>query len=444
MSNNDYFLIKGGTPLHGSVRIGGAKNASYKLMIAALLGAGESRILNFSHISDVQLVEKIISYLGGSVTHAGERALFIDPTQMADYVIDKEHGEQGRFSTMFIPALLYRFGKAVVPFPGGDKIGKRSLERHFEGLQALGATIECKDGMIHAAAEKLTGTHFTFSKNTHTGTETLLMAAAVAEGETIIENAAEEVEVDDLISFLNGMGAKITRELNRVIRIQGVPKLGQAIHKLMPDQNEAVSYACAAIATKGDVIIENARASHLESFLEALDAIGAGYEVGNYGIRFYYKGELQATDITTAIAPGFKTDWQPLWATVLTQCHGTSMIHETIMQQRFQYAAELQKMGAQIEFCNPPVTDPEKVYNFNCSDEVPGTYHAIKITGPTQLQAGDFEVVDLRHGATLVLAAMTATGTSKISQIAHIDRGYEKLEEKLRTMGASIERCSGK
>ena len=434
------FHVTGGTPLHGSVRIGGAKNASYKLMIASLLAQSESRLLNFSRISDVELVAEIISYLGGTVNRAGERALFINPKTLTNHVIDKEHGEQGRFSTMFIPPLLARFGKAIVPVPGGDKIGKRSLDRHWDGLRALGATVEYKDGMYHASCEKLVGATYRFSKSSHTGTETLIMAAVLAEGTTVLENAAEEPEIDDLIIFLNSMGAHVRRRAYRVIEIRGVQKLEGAIHKLLPDRNEAVSYACAAIATKGDVIIENARHEHLTAFLEKLDEIGAGYEVGTYGIRFFYKGPLRAADVVTSIEPGFMTDWQPLWATLATQCEGTSIIHETIMANRFQYVKELQSMGVSIESYNPEVAHPEKVYNFDLKDDQPEYRHAIKIQGAAQLKAGSFTVKDLRHGATLIMAAMIAEGTSVISGIEHVDRGYESLDERLRSMGAQIER----
>lgn len=434
------FHVTGGTPLHGSVRIGGAKNASYKLMIASLLADTESRLLNFSRISDVELVAKIIDYLGGKTTRAGERAIFIDPSNLDSFTIDKAHGEQGRFSTMFIPPLLHRFGTAVVPAPGGDKIGKRPLDRHFDGLKSLGATVEYKDGMYIAKADKLVGTTYKFKKNSHTGTETMIMAAVKAEGKTVLENAALEPEIDDLIDYLNEMGARVRRRAYRVIEIEGVEKLSGAIHKLIPDRNEAVSYACAAIATKGDVIIENARHEHLTAFLEKLDEIGAGYEVGNYGIRFYYKGKLRAADVTTQIEPGFMTDWQPLMATVLTQCEGTSVLHETIMANRFQYVDELTKMGAKIELFNPEVSDAEKVYNFDLKNDDPKNKHAIKITGPANLQSGTFEVKDLRHGATLILAAMTATGTSIIKGIEHVDRGYEDLDGRLKSMGAKIVR----
>ena len=434
------FIVEGGTPLHGSVRIGGAKNASFKIMIAALLADSESRILNFSHISDVQAVKEIIIQLGGTVKEAGERALFIDPSGLNSSTIDTPSASQGRFSTMFIGPLVAKFGKAVVPAPGGDQIGKRPLERHFDGLKQLGISIEQKEGKFWCQAEKLQGTTYRFVKNTHTGTETLIMAAVCAEGTTILENAAEEPEIDDLIVFLNSMGAQVKRKPERVIEIQGVKKLHGAIHKIMSDRNEAVSYACAALATKGDVIIENARANDLKAFLNKLEEIGAGYEIGRYGIRFYYKELLKATNVVTEIEPGFMTDWQPLWATLATQCSGKSIIHETIMQNRFQYVDELVQMGAHIRKYNPTVEQAEKLYNFNLEDDRTEYFHAIEIEGPTTLKPGEFKVLDLRHGATLILAALTANGTSTINGIEHVDRGYEKLDERLRDLGAKIVR----
>ncbi|NCN06421.1 MAG: UDP-N-acetylglucosamine 1-carboxyvinyltransferase [Candidatus Pacebacteria bacterium] len=434
------FKIVGGKPLFGSVRIGGAKNASYKLMLATLLAHTPSRILNFSHIQDVATVGKIITSLGGMVKAVGERALVIDPKNLHKFELSKAVGSEGRFSSMFIAPLLARFGRAIVPIPGGDKIGKRPLNWHFDGLRALGAEITLKNGVFYARAEKLRGTVYRFHKNTHTGTETVLLAAVQAEGITRLENAAEEPEIDDLINFLIAMGAKITRPEKRVLEIDGVAKLRGAIHKLMPDRNEAVSYACAALATKGDIIIENARAEHLESFLEQLNKIGAGYELGSYGIRFFYKGKLIATDIETRQAPGFMTDWQPIWATLMTQATGTSRIHETIHEDRFQYIKELQAMGAQITTYQPKVTNPENLYNFEYAKSNHDTPHAIAVTGPTKLKPGQFAVKDLRHGATLVIAALTAPGTSYITQIQHIDRGYESLDERLRSLGAEIAR----
>ncbi len=437
-----YLHIKGGIPLKGSVRLGGAKNASYKLMIAALLASSQSRLLNFSRISDVQAVADIINQLGGRVTKAGERALFIDPTTLNQFEIrDKQKGGQGRFSTIFIPVLLHRFGQAVVPMPGGDKIGKRPLDRHFAGLESLGAKVSQDSGYFKVVAPNgLKGATYRFEKNTHTGTETLILAGAMAKGTTVLENAALEPEIDDLISFLNKMGAKITRKPNRVIKIEGIDKLHGAIHKIIPDRNEAVSYACVALATKGDVIVENAIYKHLTSFLEVLDQAGAGYEVADYGVRFYYKQPLKATNITTHIEPGFMTDWQPLWGTLMTQAEGTSTIHETVMLDRFSYIEELKQMGAKIVRFQPKVKNPEEVYNFNLKNDSPKLKHAIKIEGPTKLKPGRFKVRDLRHGASLVMAALSADGVSTIENIEQIDRGYEDLAGRLKVLGAQIKR----
>lgn len=437
------FTITGGTPLYGSVRVGGAKNASYKLMIAALLADTPSRILNFSHISDVSLVAKLINDLGASAKLVGERCYTVDPAGLRAHTIDASHGEVSRASTMFIPAFLHRFGKAVVPEPGGDKIGKRPLERHFDGLKALGVTVDQRDGFIICTSNGLVGTRYRFEKNTHTGTETLIMAAVKASGTTILENAAEEAEIDDLIACLNSMGAKIRRQPGRIIEIEGVEHLHGSIHKIMPDRNQIVSFAVAALATGGDIVVENAKAKDLTSFLHALDQIGAGYEIGSYGIRFFRHGQLRATDVTTGIHPGFMTDWQPLWVTLMTQVSGVSTLHETVYENRFQYVEELRAMGATIELFNPAVSDPESVYNFNWADRKGEQYHAARITGPSQLRPGNFTIRDLRHGATLMIAGMCANGATVLTDPqSHIDRGYEQLDEQLNSMGARISRTA--
>lgn len=435
------FIVNGGKPLYGSVRVGGAKNASYKLMLAALLADTPSRILNFSHISDVQLVASLINSLGAKAMQIGERAYMIDPTRLSHDEIDPSSGEASRASTLFIPALLAKFGRAVVPFPGGDKIGARPLDRHFDGLIALGAQVEVKDNKILVTGNNLHGATYRFKKSTHTGTETLIMAAVKAKGKTILENCALETEIDDLISFLNSMGAQISRKPNRVIEIIGVPVLHGAIHKIMADHNQVVSFACAALATKGDVIVENADSRDIEAFLEKLDDIGAGYEVGHYGIRFYYTGPLKATDVETGVHPGFKTDWQPLWVTMMTQANGVSILHETVTESRFQYVDSLNQMGANIELFNPVVSHPDELYNFNLDVVKPGTMHAAKITGPTQMHGGEFTVKDLRHGATLMIAGLIAPGTTILhDEQEHIDRGYESLEEVFQALGATIRR----
>lgn len=244
------FIIRGGNPLRGSVRLGGAKNVSFKLMIASLLADTESRILNIPNVDDVHITREIMESLGAKLVDCGERIFCIQTAGLSKWRIPPKYGSISRASSLFIGPLLSRFGKAEFPLPGGDKIGKRPIERHLEGLQALGAKVTFKDAMVSITASSLKGTHYRFVKNTHTGTETLLMAAVKASGRTILENAAQEPEVDDLIAFLNKCGARIQRSANRVIEIDGVPHLQGSIHRTMPDQNEAVSYACAALGTK--------------------------------------------------------------------------------------------------------------------------------------------------------------------------------------------------
>ncbi len=433
------YTIKGPTTLKGSIRVGGAKNASLKLMVASLLAETPSTLLNFSHISDVEVVAKSITSLGGTAQPYGERAYIIDPRNLSSSTLDKKYGKATRISSMLLVPLLSKFGKASVPLPGGDDIGARPLERHLDGLRAMGATITTKDGMLHAQAQQLVGADYTFAKNTHTGTETLLIAAATAQGTTTLRNAAEETEVDDLIDFINRMGGNIKRTQARTIVIEGVPKLKGTQHKIMPDQNQVVSFACAALATKGDVIVENTRKEDLQAFLEALDQAGAGYDIGSFGIRFYYKQPLKATDVVTKYHPGFKTDWQPLWVTLMTQAQGTSTVHETVTQSRFQYVPALQEMGAKIELYNPEVTNPDEVYNFNL-DVVDATdRHAAKITGPTSFKPGSFTIKDLRHGATLLIAGMMSAGTTVLHDPDHhIDRGYENLDQAFSQLGAQI------
>lgn len=438
--NSQKLIIEGGTPLTGVVRLGGAKNAAYKLMIASIMADSKSRLLNLPAIEDVERVSQIIKELGGRVWSAGPKTVFIDPSKIEQSVVDGRHGQASRASTLFIGPLLAKFGHARVPLPGGDKIGKRPLGRHLKGLEQLGVKWIHENDFLELKTEDLKGTTYRFEKNTHTGTETLIMAAVRAAGTTILENAAQEPEVDDLINFLNEMGARIRRRSFRVIEIEGVQKLHGAIYKVMPDRNEAVSYACGAIATKGDIVIENARHQDLTAFLDKLEEAGAGYEIGDYGIRFYFKQPLRATDVKTEIHPGFMTDWQPLWATLIAHAHGKSIIHETVMQNRFQYMEQLKQMGADIKPIEIEVDHPEKVYNFNWADRRESDIHAIEINGPTKFKGGEFEVHDLRAGATILLAAISGVGTTTLTNIHQIDRGYENIDYKLRSLGAKIQR----
>jgi len=435
-------IIQGGTPLKGVVRLGGAKNSSYKLMIASLLCSHENRLLNFSRIADVELVKQIIQKLGPKIYSAGERTLFINAAKLGSSIIPQDLGLASRASSLFIAPLLARTKKAIVPLPGGDKIGSRSLDRHFAGLKALGVKLEIKNNLIHASCSQLTGALYTFSKPTHTGTETMIMAAVLAKGKTILRNAALEPEVDDLINFLNQMGAKITRLANRVIEIEGVKKLKPVIYKVMPDRNEAVSYAIAALITKGDIIVENAREKDLTAFLAKLQKTGAGIEKADYGLRFFYQKPLTAVDITTEPHPGFMTDWGPLWSVLATQCRGTSRIIETVFTSRFQFVKDLQSMGAKIKFFQPQAANPEEFYNFNLEDDRPDNFHGIKVSGITPLVGKTITITDIRAGATLALAGLAAQGQTILTGLEHIDRGYENFAGRLLKLGAKIRRIN--
>lgn len=434
------FIIQGGNKLHGSVRLGGAKNASFKLMIAALFADGESRLLNIPQISDVEITRRIIEHLGGTAKMAGDRLLCISGGSIKSPVIPQEFGERSRAASMFIAPLLVRFGRAIVPLPGGDRIGIRPLDRHVAVLKALGAQVTMNSETANIKTSQLTGARFRFDKITHTGTETAIMAAVCAKGKTVLENTSLEPEVDDLIEMLVKMGATLKRRSGRTIEVVGTHSLNPTIHRVMADRNEAVSYACAALATGGDIIVENAPPEHLEAFLVKLSKAGGSYEVGRYGIRFFASGKLSAVDVTTRPHPGFMTDWQPLWAVLMTQAKGKSVIHETVHTNRFGYVADLQRMGAQITLFNPTVTTPQRLYQFNLADDRPEYRHAARIEGPTTLVGLNLRVHDIRAGATLVLAALIARGKSIITGVSHIDRGYENLDGRLIDLGASLRR----
>jgi UDP-N-acetylglucosamine 1-carboxyvinyltransferase len=434
------FIITGGQPLVGAIRLGGAKNASFKIMIASLLLKGRSRLLNLAKIDDVVLTRQIIESLGAKTTPCGERTIFINPNGLKKWKIPAKFGAASRSSLLFIPPLIKHFGKAQIPFPGGDKIGQRPIERHLKGFAALGGEYRFEKNKIFLSAPHgLKGGRYCFAKNTHTGTENLIMLAVIAQGKTILENAAQETEIDDLIFFLNSAGAKITRLSGRKIRIIGTPnKLFGRTHAIMPDANEAASYACAALITKGDIAVEGAKKKDLKILLEKIDQIGGGFKIYSWGIRFWWKNNLKATKIVTKPFPGFKTDWQPLWASLATQMIGTSQIIETVYEDRFGFVEPLRKMGAKINFFQPQVINPEKFYNFNYQESDPKLYHGIKVTGPTPLKGAKFKAIDLRHGTTLTIAALAAQGTSQINNAQVINRGYEDLGLKLKELGGNI------
>lgn len=436
-------IIKGGNPLKGSIKLAGTKNVAMKTFVAALLTDDKVIVRNVPLISSITGTAQIVKPLNVKVHFGKDNLVTIDASKINSHSIPLELGGLYRTSTMVIGPLLARFGKAVVPNPGGCRLGKRPIDRHIDGLKALGATIEYKDGFFHARSNKLIGNRYRFLKNTHTGTETLLLAAVLAQGETILENASCEPEVDDLINLLKSMGAIIERTNERVIRIKGVKKLKGTDYTIMPDRNEAVTFAIAAYVTGGDIFIKDIKSKNINAFLDALKMSGAKYNIQNDGIRFFSStSPFKPTHIVTAPSPGFMTDWQAPWSLLASQAHGTSIIHETVFESRFAYVSELRKMGANIEFFDPYVENPKEFYNFNWEDRNPDFHQGIKIKGPTKLHNAVVNVDDLRAGATLILAALAADGESIVFGVEHVDRGYERFEQRLSSLGAIIKRVN--
>lgn len=434
-------IITGGTKLTGTIKVSGAKNVALKALVAACLTNEEVVIKNIPLISDFFVIVEIIEELGGKVTIQDHTAK-IQVTSIKSYQIPLDKAAQNRTSVLFMAPLLVRAKEAIVPNPGGCRLGARPVNRIVDGMSAMSAkiTYHSEDGYFHAKTQGLIGANYTFAKNTHTGTEALILAAVLAKGTTILRNAAEEPEIDDLIELLNSMGAKVTRTGKRQITIIGVEKLHGAQFTICPDRNEVVTIAIAALLTKGDILIKGAKAKDIAEFLFAYKKAGGGYEETKEGLRFFYNGHIHATDITTRIYPGFMTDWQAPWAVLMTQAQGTSTIHETVFENKMGYYQDLQKMGASVQPYKPKVADPEKEYNFNLSDDKAEYVHAIKITGPVQLHNGIFTTIDLRAGAAIVLAALCAQGTSTIFGVEKLDRGYEKFDKRLASLGAHIER----
>ena len=438
-------VIKGGKKLTGSIFVSGAKNVALKALVAACLTDEEVVIKNIPLISDFMVMVAIIRELGGEVEIESHTA-YVRMKKFKKEKISLEEAAKIRTSAMFLSPLLARTGKAVIPNPGGCRIGARPIDRTINGLEKMGYSVfyKSRDGFFYLKKKsdfKKEEIVYKFEKSTHTGTETLIMVAALLKGTKItLENAASEPEIDELINLLNQMGAKILRTRDRTIVIEGVDKLTGTEFTIGPDRNEIVTLAIAAIVTKGDVLIRGAQSVDLSPFIQRLELAGGGVESQKEGVRFFYKGGCISVDVETSTYPGFMTDWQGPWAILMTQAKGEAVIHETVYENRFGYVIELKKMGANITLFNPDIKNPEKVYNFNLSDNNPYYFHAIKVKGYTPLHNAVVKVSDLRAGATLVLAALSAEGETVIFGVEHLDRGYEKFEERLRSLGANIKR----
>ncbi len=427
------FTIKGGKPLKGIVTLAGAKNAASKVLVASLLTDEPCVFHRFPKIGDVEITAELCETIGSLVSRS-DSVLRIHTPSIKETRVTKL-SRRNRIPILTLGPLLARAGHAEVPVLGGDKIGPRPVDIHIDALRALGAVVEVGPDSYRASAPNgLRGAEVVLRFPSVGATENTILAAVLAEGRTVIKNAAVEPEVMDIIKLLQKMGAIIELGTDRRIVIDGVDRLRGAEHSLIPDRNEAISFACLAIATGGDVLVRDARQDHLITFLNAVRRIGAEYDVSDDGIRFWRPGQLCGALIETATHPGFMTDWQQPFVSVLTQVDGESIIHETVYEDRLGYVDDLNLMGAKIKV---KTACPE---GSQCRFNGKGFRHTAVISGPTTLHGARLTVPDLRAGMAHVVAALIAEGESVIDGVEEIDRGYERIDERLRGLGADIVR----
>ena len=428
------FLIKGGKPLRGSLRISGAKNAASKLLIASLLTDEPMHITNCPiSIGEILVTRSIIESLGAKFRKYANNEVIVQTKKISDNSFSSSLGLINRIGILTAGPLLHRTGEAKLPKPGGDQIGARPINFHLDALKKLGATIKEHPKYFSIKAKRLIGTDITLPFPSVGATENIILASSMAIGKTTIQNAAVEPEIMDLIMLLQKMGAIIDVKTDRTIVITGVDRLYGAKHSVIPDRLEAASFACAAIASKGEVTIYDAQHKDMITFLNTIRLIGAEYEVKDDGIKFSYEGELKPISIETDVHPGFMTDWQPPMTILLTQANGISTLHESVYENRFGYVKELNKMGANIELTNDCLGSPCR---FNGS----AYYHSAIIKGKTPLKPAEIIVPDIRAGFSYLVAAILAKGETLVHGIHYIDRGYEKIDKKMRKLGVNIRR----
>jgi UDP-N-acetylglucosamine 1-carboxyvinyltransferase len=428
------FKIEGGRYLKGEVAIRGAKNAVTKEMVAALLAPGLSELVNVPDIGDVSITRRILESLGCVMQHdADAGTLRIDATHLNGPTVPLEYSGLNRIPILLAGVLLHRFGKAVIPMMGGCDIGPRPIDFHLQGLRDLGAQIEYRDGAYHFEAKQLTGARITLPFPSVGATENLLMAATLAKGTTEIRNAAIEPEIVDLALQLQSMGAIISQETDRTWIVQGVDALKPVKHRVINDRIEAASFAVSAIVSKGDVTVRGADPLHLLTFLNWLRRAGGAFEVMPDGIRFLGKeSRLKPVALETGVHPGFMTDWQQPFVILLTQADGLSVIHETVYENRFGYTQTLNRMGARIQLFS------ECLGGNTCRFRHSGHQHSAVIHGATRLRGAQVEIPDLRAGFSYLVAAVVADGVSELSGVQYIERGYDRVVEKFRALGAPI------
>ncbi len=413
----DKLIIKGGKKLKGEVRISGAKNAALPVMASALLASGQNIISNVPDLRDVKTMGRLLSNTGAEFNYEHNTAA-IKTNKIKNLEAPYELVKEMRASVLVLGPMLARYGHAKVSLPGGCAIGARPINLHLMGLEKMGAKIELEDGYVVASAKRLKGATIYFDTPTVTGTENLLMAASLAKGTTVLENAAREPEVSDLANALISMGAKIKGHGESIIEIEGVDELRPVTHAVIPDRIETGTYMTIAGITNGDIIIRDCMPEHLHAFIIKLEETGLRFENLKDGIRVIGTARPKAVDIETSPYPGFPTDMQAQFMALMSIAQGASIITETIFENRFMHVAELMRMGADISF--------------------KGSTAAVK--GIKKLKGAKVMATDLRASASLVIAALRAEGKTIIDRVYHLDRGYEKMEEKLRRLGADVRR----
>ena len=415
----EQYVIKGGNPLNGEVEIGGAKNAALAILAAAIMTDETVTIENLPNVRDINVLLQAIAEIGAMVDRIDAHTVKINGSFIKDVTVDNEFIRRIRASYYLIGALLGKYKKAEVALPGGCDIGSRPIDLHIKGFRAMGADVDIAHGLVIAEAEKLNGTHIYLDKVSVGATINIMMAASMAEGKTVIENAAKEPEIVDLANQLNKMGAKIKGAGTDTIRITGVESLSGSIHTVIPDRIETGTFMLAAAITRGDVLVQNGIPGHVRPIIAKLKECGVKVEVQDDGIYVDAReGELVATDIKTLPYPGFPTDIQSPFMTFLTTVHGQSIVRETVFENRFMHVVELNRMGADI------TTESREAF----------------VPGGKKLHGAKVRATDLRAGAAMVLAGLVATGTTEVSEIYHIERGYENFVQKFKGIGGDLMR----
>ncbi len=414
----DKMLVTSGASLNGSVEVSGAKNAALPILFSTLLAEGEHTFDNVPMLKDIESTAELLQSLGCESKRDGH-TFRVHVTKLKTFEAHYDLVRKMRASILCLGPILAKYGEAVVSLPGGCAIGTRPIDLHLDAMKALGAEIELKDGYVLAKCKKLKGATVLFEKTTVGGTENLMMAATLAEGTTIIENAAKEPEIVDLAIYLNKMGAKITGHGTSVMKIEGVEKLTPARHSIMPDRIEAGTLMIAGAITKGDVLVQKCNPQDLEALINKMRESGFKIETTKDSVRVLPQDKWEAVDITTAPHPLFATDLQAQFMALMTVAHGTSVITETVFENRFMHVNELMRLGADI---------------------TPKTQVAVVRGKPGGLSGAPVMATDLRASASLVLAGLVAKGETLVGRIYHLDRGYENLEGKLSSLGAKIKR----